>query len=335
MASYSELCAEAHRLFVTANQDGVKTFDDLLSFWTKMVDIGNKFAMDSSIRGLRFDRTDFTSDTWKLVAKLMGPYELIGCAEKRMEGRKVAAYVINPDAFSADELSGLADRRKKARRKEAPIPEVITVEPTVRLVPTKPLRHHVDPSVAVIVDLANLTKHVDQNTGRMILDPKRIDWNRFRTQLTMGEHGPEKIDRLIICVSEYYYTNNYAALSMAQRAGFEIVKMYGDKEADPVVMSEITRAVLDHLNLRYNDRIPTLVLASGDKDFTSIVQTLKPFVSHEGLSLSLRVVTWKDGLSRELYCACSEVLYLDDILAQVDPFGAQLREGYRLRRVQK
>ena len=101
-----------------------------------------------------------------------------------------------------------------------------------------------------------------------------------------------------------------------------------------MVMSEIVKVVLDHLNVQRADRMPTLVLASGDKDFACMVQALRPFVKHEGLELSLRVVTWSGKLSRELEGLANDILYLDDIVKYIDPYGSELMaSGGRLRQV--
>lgn len=338
--SYSERCALARAVFADTQAKGLKTANDVLTFWGCMIEAGTALTMGAFKPIPRFDKLHFGGDAgaWKQAEKLLKIFEGVGCVERRKDGRSVE-YVLVPEKFDpvlAASIAGRKSVRRKAESAPLPTPRDVAVKPEIRLVPTKPLRNKVEPSVAIIVDLANLTKHLHGGEGgRMILSPARMNWGAFLRHLASCGGKFPKVDRAVLCVSEVYYSLHYEALRCAEQHGFSVVKMFGEKDADPVVMSEIAKVVLDHLNIRYADRLPTIVLASGDKDFSAMIQVLRPFVQHEGLSLSLHVATWNAGLSRELYCQASEVLFIDDLLDSIDPFGASLRSkggGAMLRR---
>lgn len=336
--SYSEICTTTRALFANINATQMKSAEDVLTCWEHMLEAGMALTLGTFSKTPRFNKIDFGT-CWPLIKDVLVPYEKHGCVEPLMEGRRTVGYVLVPERFSSALASKIAERKAKALRKVKVAPVTLPVEvkakPEIRLVPTKPLRNKVEPSVAIIVDLANLTKHLHGGDGgKMILSPERMNWRAFRRHLSScGDKSP-KVDRAVLCVSEHYYNQHYMALRSAEQSGFTVVKMFGEKDADPVVMSQITKVVLDHLNLGYADRLPTIVLASGDKDFTPMIQALRPFVQHEGLSLSLHVATWNQALSRELYAVADKLIFIDDMLEAIDPFGSSLRrqKGLLLRR---
>ncbi len=326
MTTYSELCARAAQLFSEAKQ--IRSKEDYLGFWNHALQIGTELTLGTFVQKPRFNKRDFDKATWPLVTKLFKPFLGVGCVEPHYEGKSLVAYVLVPPKFKPDVLEQLTKRLAGAGCKKTnvlPMPaSTKRIPPEIRLVHTKPLRKKVEPSVAVIVDLANITNYEDEH-GRRVLAPERMNWAALLKHLAMWDGKSLPVDRAVLCVSKSYYSEHYAALQTAERHGFTVTKMFGDKEADPVVMSEIVKVVLDHLNVRYADRIPTLVLASGDKDFVPMVDTLRPIVAHEGLKLQLRIATWRHSCSPELYRASTEALFIDDILSSIDSIGAKTR----------
>ncbi len=335
------MCANARAVFKAFEMQQMQTTTGIFKIWDNMLTAAMAFSEDSLTKSPpRFDKDAFDKTTWALVKSVLKPFVDIGCIEPRYTGKIITAYVFMPTKFEPKVVEQLAVRRAKVT---APArlslvqnpPFVKPIEPEIRLVPTKIPRIKVEPSVAIIVDLANLTRNPtgDEN-GRQVLNPCRINWAQLRTKLSTSAKGKNlRIDRAVLCVSTEYAHKHCASLRNAEQHGFTVSKMFGDKEADPVVMSEIVRVVLDHLNVGHADRMPTLVLASGDKDFACMVETLRPFVKHEGLELSLRVVTWANKLSHQLGALANDIVYLDDIVKYIDPYGGELLAGgARLRR---
>ena len=180
----------------------------------------------------------------------------------------------------------------------------------------KPKRKEAQDSRAVVIDLANVTKRRDAQ-GRQVLPINRINWNAFRNVLQMHHGESVLLERLVLCVSAHYYADNRTALSCAERAGFSVVTKYGDKEADPVVVCELMNVVHKALIRDYSDRIPTIVLVSGDADFSGVIHSLREVVKWEGLALPLHVVSWMDSLSLALDLNASKTTAIEDILRHI------------------
>ena len=335
MPTYSDLCTQASLFFAHTSEQVMKSHEESTAFWMDAVKIAFDLGMGSSTSGPRLNRIDFDRQTWKVLCGLLKPFEKIGCAEKRIgERRRIDAYVLKPEEFDPKRLRALTERRKKSQAMRVQVPIPISVAPIIRLVPTKIPRKKVEASVAIIVDLANLTRNPSGDAnGRKVLDPKRINWSQLLLQLSSYGGKSLPIDRAVICVSEAYHNFNRDALRSAEKHGFTISTMFGDKEADPVVMSEIVKTIFDHLQILHADRMPTLVVATGDKDFACMLETLRPYVRREGMELTVRVVSWQSKLSSELCDVSNKISYVDDFLRYIDPYGAQLMEsGARLHR---
>jgi hypothetical protein len=316
--NYSEVVAQARSAILRAQECGVKSTGDIVSLWGELLVLGQKLSMSSVGSVVRFNQTDFDSPTWKALAKLCVPLEKAGCVERRSGDRRGRdAFILKPDVATEEVLTTVVHTKREYKKKSpAVVTNTVYEKGEVRIVHQKPARKEAQDSRAVVIDIANVTKRHGAN-GRPMLPIDRINWNAFRNALQMHHEKMVPLERLVLCVSAHYYATNRFALAAAERVGFTVVTKYGDKEADPVVVCELMNVVHKALVRDYLDRIPTIVLVSGDADFSGVIHSLRELVKWEGLSLPIHVVSWEDSLSLSLELNASKTTALDGILKQI------------------
>jgi len=79
----------------------------------------------------------------------------------------------------------------------------------------------------------------------------------------------------------------------------------------------------DILNLKIK-RSLTITVVSGDNDYEKALQNIKKWGEFFGMTLRIRVVSWKYALSKEMKRLANEILYVDDILEEIYPHGYYL-----------
>lgn len=296
MENYSDVVAATRAVFIDAKTRGIKTEDDVLALWAQSVVLCQRFAMGSTVRGLRFEQVDFDTAMWKAMTQLLASFVKAGCIDRRNGDRRLAGALVLMAEVATEKVLTEVVRPKREYKKKTPA--VVTPEKIIQTVYQKPPRKEVADSIAVIVDLANVTKRCGKE-GRYVLPANRINWSAFMECLRTYHGNALPVERAVLCVSEHYFAENQFALRSAERYGFRVSKKNGQKEGDPVVVCELLDAVLRPL-LADHARIPVISLVSGDMDFSGIIDTLRTHLRVAGLDLRLRVTSWDEGLSYQL-----------------------------------
>ncbi len=315
--SYSARVRAVRAMF-SALDHSLQSVDAVRAYWSAATKAARLLAMDSMSCVLRLNTQDFEPLQWKTIKGTLEIFENeFKCAEARRAGRRLEGFVLKPDDFDEAKAASFVERRKKKSRTPKTtvvVQEVIKTE--TKVVIEKQKRVHAAPSVSIIIDLANITKPT--NSG-LELHQRGIDWAKLRDELAMYKGQPLPIERAIICISKGYMQKHSHYLAAAKQY-FEVKSYGGDKEADPVVMAEIDDVLFTHLlpSQKFTDRLPVIVLVSGDTDFSFMLAGARKHAAWEELTLKLRVVTWAQKLSGELSRLADETTFIEELLPRID-----------------
>ncbi len=237
---------------------------------------------------------------------LLRELQELGAIMPVKSGVRIVRYRIDWTYFAEGVLEDHFDRTQSPRGRPPRQKEEVGETEPAEVVRTKAERNKSPKSIALIVDFPNFNS---LNSIR----PEDINWAALKARLSIYHGTSILVARAILCVNEIYYQAHRSAFLAAEKH-FKIRKMQGNKDVDPVVSSEIISVILDHLLKLKNDRIPVINLVSGDKDFSWVLETLRPYVEDAGMKLELLITTWENGSSRALTDPAQQVTYIDDLI---------------------
>ncbi|MBI4837039.1 MAG: NYN domain-containing protein [Candidatus Portnoybacteria bacterium] len=177
-----------------------------------------------------------------------------------------------------------------------------------------------NPTLLLFVDIPNVG-------GRGITDIERINWSTFKQKLAPS--CPTRHCRVYCTLPKQYYFKEawpiYANLTVN---GFTVVcdrEGFGkSKDIDNLMITDL----LDDTIVGFDSgKKMTLIIVSGDRDFTAPLRVLKAKAERHQIQLKIKVVSWKEQLSKVLKEMADEIVYLDTLLKFIDPTGYELSKN--------
>lgn len=315
-----------------------------LELWRRLLtvkeDLGVGVPAELSIPRECFGK-EWGGTKFSIVLKVLQPLIEMGIVFLRLEGRRRTGITVRTDQFAEDVIKTAA--RNAERRKPAEKDDVIDPEPSLASIPINvkqphqvvplspriPRRNPVPQTIRVYIDLPNMTDCGDvRHNDASVLALRRMNWAVVRNKLAVyqGERYPIVSAKIYIPEERHVIFEEF--LRSARMNGFEIVMTPGAKDVDPYLAAGIMEDVIQSLYVSRDDRLPIVTLVSGDCDYIPSIETVRTFAQKEGLSISLRVISWnskclKQFAASSLRRMAGEFVYIEDHLMEIDPVGAR------------